>query len=108
MDNKPITRVESSLLAKKKKTGRGYYAELVTNLNYGDQNKRMYPGSHRKTCSIWKVKTEQYAPIRVELVPPRKRVVLAPAQRWMAFDEDRDIVNKSLFKHLSFQILCMV
>lgn len=89
--NKPKEHVPST--AKKPKYGRGYYAELLTKSDYVDSLKKSHLGATKKTSLLWQVKTEKYAPIQVELVPPKKCVVLAPAQRWTAFDADPDIVN---------------
>ncbi|XP_030766886.1 dynein heavy chain 1, axonemal-like isoform X2 [Sitophilus oryzae] len=76
---------------KKKKYGRGYYAELLTNLNTAELQKRNFPGSHKKTSLIWQARTERHAPIFMELVAPGQRVALAPAERWMTFEADKDV-----------------
>ncbi|ERL92012.1 hypothetical protein D910_09334 [Dendroctonus ponderosae] len=90
MNNKPLGK-DSSVIGKKKKFGRGYYAELLTNPNYSDPLTKIYQGVNRKFNFIWQVKTEKYAPILMELVAPQKKVVLAAAQRWMTFEADKDI-----------------
>ncbi|ENN80563.1 hypothetical protein YQE_03015, partial [Dendroctonus ponderosae] len=90
MNNKPLGK-DSSVIGKKKKFGRGYYAELLTNPDYTDPLKKIYQGVNRKFNFIWQVKTEKYAPILMELVAPQKKVVLAPAKRWMTFEADKDI-----------------
>lgn len=97
MDNKPLGK-ESSLIGKKKKFGRGYYAELLTNPEYSDPLKKDYQGVYRKLNLIWQVKTERHAPILMDLVAPERKVVLAPAQRWMTFEADKDIVGFPLLK----------
>ncbi|KAF7272031.1 hypothetical protein GWI33_015147, partial [Rhynchophorus ferrugineus] len=76
---------------KKMKGGRGYYAELLTNLNMIDLRKKTYPGSYKRTSLAWQAKTEKNTPIFMDLVPPSKTVDLAPAERWMTFEAEKDV-----------------
>ncbi|XP_076274044.1 uncharacterized protein LOC143204972, partial [Rhynchophorus ferrugineus] len=73
------------------KGGRGYYAELLTNLNMIDLRKKTYPGSYKRTSLAWQAKTEKNTPIFMDLVPPSKTVDLAPAERWMTFEAEKDV-----------------
>ncbi|KAL1506671.1 hypothetical protein ABEB36_005994 [Hypothenemus hampei] len=88
MNNQTNTKEHDT---KKNKYGRGYYAELLTTSTYIDPLKNVYPGVHRKPNLIWQVKTEKHSPILLDLPPLVKKIVLAPAQRWMAFDTDKDM-----------------
>ncbi|XP_023309976.1 dynein heavy chain 1, axonemal-like [Anoplophora glabripennis] len=74
---------------------RGYYAELLADLNYAVKQKKLYIGAHKRTNFLWQIKTEAHAPILRQFVQPERKAFLAPAERWMTFDED---------KHISFPV----
>lgn len=81
---------------------RGYYSELITDPYYSDKFKDELPGARKKTKLLWQICTEKHSPIVRQLAAPQKGVFLAPAERWMTFDEDRHIVSKPYhFPHLS-------
>lgn len=79
----------------KKKTlpiTRGYYSEIITDPKYSEKFKDELPGARKKTKLLWQIRTEKHAPIIRQLVAPQKGAFLAPAERWMTFDEDKHIV----------------
>lgn len=81
---------------KKKETDnrRGYYSELVTDVDHQQPiKKNILPGAHKHTNLLWQVRTERHAPIIQELPPPEKQVFLAPAQRWKTYEEEPSIVS---------------
>ncbi|XP_056631499.1 dynein axonemal heavy chain 1-like [Diorhabda sublineata] len=82
--------------AKKLKHGlptRGYYAELLTDLSYESRIKAIteLPGALKNTKLIWQMRTEKHTPIIRSMNPPLRRSFLAPAERWMTFDDDKTI-----------------
>lgn len=72
---------------------RGYYSEIITDLKYTENFKEEFPGARRKTQLLWQIRTEKHAPVIRMMEPPPKGAFLAPAERWMTFDEDRHIVS---------------
>lgn len=94
-DESKIGTKESVASSKKKFTfpTRGYYSELLTDLNYTDPLKKNYVGARKKTMLIWQIKTEKHAPLIREIREPDRQTYLAPAERWMTFPEDRTIVG---------------
>ena len=74
-----------------KSPGRGYYSEVITELKHPIQ----FPcGALKRTNLLWQVQTDHYAPVIKSLRPADKRGLLAPAKRWISYDEDRTIVSK--------------
>nr|CAI5840362.1 unnamed protein product [Callosobruchus analis] len=97
---KPDERRRSTLASNKSEKKqdlptRGYYAEILTDNEYSDPLKKEYTGAHKKTKLIWQIKTEKHTPMVRQMVTPAKKAFLAPAERWMTFDED---------KHISFPV----
>lgn len=73
---------------------RGYYSEIITNVDYGcDVDAEGLVGCQKKTNFLWQVKTEKHAPTITKLIPPKNRLNLKDAERWMTFDEDDCIVS---------------
>ncbi|XP_074037842.1 dynein axonemal heavy chain 1 isoform X2 [Leptinotarsa decemlineata] len=70
---------------------RGYYAELLTDSDVNYRNKYDLNGAFRKSKLIWQMKTEKHTPIIRQLTAPCRRAFLAPAERWMTFEEDKRI-----------------
>lgn len=100
MDRSTIISTDGSKKLLNKKTEfptRGYYAELLADLNYAVKQKRLYAGVHRKTNFTWQIKTESHTPILRQFVQPERKAFLAPAERWMTFDEDKHIVSTCIF-----------
>lgn len=74
---------------------RGYYSELITDKDSPEKLTNL-PGAKRTTNSLWQIKTEKQAPIITKLPKSSKEVFLAPAERWITFEEDRHIVKSTL------------
>lgn len=72
---------------------RGYYAEVLADLDFAIKQKKEYAGAHKRTKFIWQIKTEVHAPILRQFTQPDRKAFLAPAERWMTFDEDKRIVS---------------
>lgn len=94
-DDRKVGKRRSSTPPKKRYTlpSRGYYSEILTDLNYTDPIRETYVGARKKTMLIWQVKTEKHAPLIRQLREPDRQTYLAPAERWMTFSEDRTIVR---------------
>nr|XP_022908003.1 dynein heavy chain 1, axonemal-like [Onthophagus taurus] len=69
---------------------RGYYSEAITDLNTTLKGVTQ-GGAFKKTKLLWQVRTEHHAPIIRSLHPPKKRNFLAPAERWMCYEEERSL-----------------
>lgn len=92
MEEKKSEKRRKSLLP-----NRGYYSEIVTDLKYTEKFKEEFPGARKKTKLLWQIRTEKHAPVIREMDPPQKGAFLAPAERWMTFEEDRHIVSMKEF-----------
>lgn len=80
---------------------RGYYTELVTDTE--NMRQEEMPGAMKRTKLIWQVRTQQHAPILINLEPPLKPFFLAPAERWTSYKEEKQIVSKILLStHMIF------
>lgn len=79
---------------RKSQSRRGYYSELTTNLKYKDERKAEgLTGACKRTKLLWQVRTERHAPIVQELTKPTRPSFLAPAERWMCYEEEKHIVR---------------
>ncbi|KAI4462801.1 dynein heavy chain 1 axonemal-like protein [Holotrichia oblita] len=69
---------------------RGYYSEAITDLECNIKSK-IQNGTFKRTKLLWQVKTEHHAPIIKELGATEKKNFLAPAERWMCYEEEKSI-----------------
>lgn len=69
---------------------RGYYSELVTDQ---EDSEPLQTGPAKQTKILWQVKTEEHAPTVVKIGSPKRRCFLAPAERWMCYEEEKNIVS---------------
>ncbi|GJQ83086.1 DNAH1, partial [Trypoxylus dichotomus] len=69
---------------------RGYYSEAITDLECNIKSK-IQNGTFKRTKLLWQVKTEHHAPIIKELEASEKKNFLAPAERWMCYEEEKSI-----------------
>lgn len=78
---------------RKREPRRGYYSELTTNLNYVDLNELQgLGGAYKKSKLLWEVRTERHGPVVEEVTKPTRPSFLAPAERWMCYEEEKQIV----------------
>ncbi|CAH0560322.1 unnamed protein product [Brassicogethes aeneus] len=71
---------------------RGYYSELITcDSDHEEGVSENLLGAHRTTNILWQIKTEKHAPIVSKLTRPKREVFLAPAERWITYEEDRHV-----------------
>lgn len=79
---------------KKVNARRGYYSEVVTDLERqtDDDLYDGLEGAYKRTKLLWKVRTERHTPIISETVKPTRPSFLAPAERWMCYEEEKQIV----------------
>lgn len=75
---------------------RGYYSEIITDPRYSEKFQEEFPGARKKTKLLWQIRTEKHAPIIRQMNPPEKGAFLAPAERWMTFEDDKHVVSMTL------------
>lgn len=72
---------------------RGHYSESITDPDYKVPHKNVvFTGVTKRNKLLSQIKTERNCPILRSLLEPRRQVFLAPAERWMSFEEDQRIV----------------
>lgn len=73
---------------------RAYFSEIITGEPLPDQEIFKYlRGPEKRTKSTWKVRIERFAPVVYHLNQPIRPIFLAPAQRWMSVEEEKEIVS---------------
>lgn len=72
---------------------RGYYSEAITDLECNIKSK-VQNGTFKRTKLLWQVKTEHHAPIIKQLGVHENKNFLAPAERWMCYEEEKSIDPK--------------
>lgn len=69
---------------------RGFYSELATDLDLSMTEKAK--AGDRKPAFIWEVATFRHSPTIRKWKPDFIHKILAPAERWMCFEEEKTIV----------------
>ncbi|KAF5270064.1 hypothetical protein FQA39_LY08476 [Lamprigera yunnana] len=70
---------------------RAYYSEITTDLNYSDPKTEGFSGATKQTKLLWQVCTEVHSPIVKNITRSTRPSFLAPAERWMCFEEEKNI-----------------
>ncbi|KAF5308293.1 hypothetical protein FQR65_LT06286 [Abscondita terminalis] len=70
---------------------RAYYSEITTDLDFKNSKSSGLTGSFKRTKLLWQVRTENHAPIIKKNPEPSRSNFLAPAERWMHFEEEKQI-----------------
>ncbi|XP_017768545.1 PREDICTED: dynein heavy chain 1, axonemal-like [Nicrophorus vespilloides] len=68
---------------------RGYYTELATDENF--QARKTNITTKKKPNFIWEIVTDKNAPTIPDLKAAKRARYLAPAERWMCYDEEKTI-----------------
>lgn len=90
---------------KKKKTWRrGYYSEVATDLDITTENLSEFEAAFKRPKLLWQVITERHAPVTSDLTTPIKPNFLAPAERWMTYENEKDIV-RSIWRNCLFNFI---